>query len=191
MLVILASACATQRVVRLDTGQGAPLEYRPPISNRTVEVNADDFEEALTRLALEEPLVLRPPEQGWLVRTSSAMSAEDTSWQYWVGKGLGGPCRPGQPRDECLSLLDDVMGLSQWEKLALGLGLSFEPMRESIARALKDTMTPRFFAAAIGAGMVSWVILAANPEPLFTKVAAVVAAVMVIYLGVDVFLARA
>jgi hypothetical protein len=29
VLVALLSACATPRVVHLDTGQGAPLEYRP------------------------------------------------------------------------------------------------------------------------------------------------------------------
>jgi hypothetical protein len=81
------------------------------------------------------------------------------------------------------------MGLRPWEKVAMGLGLSLEPMRESIARALDETMTPQFFAAAIGAGMVSWILLAANPEPIFTKAAAIIAAVLVLYLGVDTFIA--
>ncbi len=187
MLVVFASACATPRVVRLDTGQGEPLEHVPPTTNRSVAVGEEHFEESLARLMLEEPLVVHPSGQGFVVRASFSPPAGDTS--YWLGKALGGPCRPGQPRNECVSLLDDVMGLSSPEKLALGLGLSLKPMRESIARALEDTMTPQFFAAAIGAGMVSWVLLAANPEPVFTKVAALVAAVMVIYLGVDAFLA--
>jgi hypothetical protein len=167
MLVVFASACATPRVVHL-----------PPTTNRSVAVSGADFEGSLARLMLEEPLV---------VHASFSPPAGNTS--CWLGKALGGPCRPGQPRNECISLLDDVMGLSQGEKLGLGLGLSLQPMRESIAQALEDTMTPQFFAAAIGAGMVSWAVLAANPEPVFTKVAAFVAAVMVIYLGVDAFLA--
>jgi hypothetical protein len=187
MLVVFASACATPRVVRLDTGQGELLEHVPPTTNRSVAVGEEHFEESLARLMLEESLVVRPAGQGFVVRASYSPPDEDTA--YWLGKALGGPCRPGQPRNECVSLLDDVMGLNQGEKLALGLGMSLQPMRESIARALEDTMTPQFFAAAIGAGMVSWVLLAANPEPVFTKVAAVVAAVMVIYLGVDAFLA--
>jgi hypothetical protein len=178
MLVVFTSACATPRVVRLDTGQGEPLEHLPPTTNRSVAVGEADFEGALARLILEEPLI---------VHASFSPPTGDTS--YWLGKALGGPCRPGQPRNQCVSLLDDVMGLSQGEKLALGLGLSLQPMQESIARALEDTMTPQFFAFAIGAGMVSWVLLAANPEPVFTKAAAVVAAVMVICLGVDAFLA--
>ncbi|HEX8697519.1 MAG TPA: hypothetical protein VF815_01650 [Myxococcaceae bacterium] len=186
LLVVFASACATPRVVRLDIGQGEPLEHLPPTMSRSVTVRGADFEGALARLMLDEPLVVHPAGQGWVVRASFSPPAGDTS--YWLGKALGGPCRPGQPRNECVSLLDDVMGLSSTEKLALGLGLSLQPMRESIARALEDTLTPQFFAAAISAGMVSWVLLAANPEPVFTKVAAVVAAVMVLYLGVDAFL---
>jgi hypothetical protein len=189
MLVVLSTACATPRVVRLDTGDGTPLEYRPATWHRSVEVSAADFEQALGRLVLEEPLTLRPAGQGWLVRTSSSPVSRESSMGYWLGKGMGGPCRPGQPKVQCLSLLDDVLGLRPWEKVAAGLGLSLEPMRESIARALEETMTPQFFAAAIGAGLVSWAILAANPEPVFTKAAALVAALMVLYLGVDTFIA--
>lgn len=188
-LMTFITACATPRVVRLDIGEGLPLEYRPPTWNRSVDVSAADFEEALGQLVLAEPLVIRPAGQGWLVRTSSPRESEQATTGYWVGKALGGPCRPGQPREQCLSLLDDVMGLRSWEKVAMGLGLSLEPMRESIARALEETMTPQFFAAAISAGLVSWVILAANPEPIFTKAAAIIAALLVLYLGVDTFLA--
>jgi hypothetical protein len=188
LLVALAAACSNTRVIRLETGEGPPLEYRPQTWDQVVKVSGEGFEKALGLLVLQDPLAIRPAEKGWLVRTSTPSMSEDATAGYWVGKALGGPCRPGQPRAQCLSLLDDVMGLRPWEKLAVGLGLSLEPMRESIARALEDTMTPQFFATAIGAGVVSWAILAANPEPLFTKAAALVAAVMVIYLGVDAFL---
>jgi hypothetical protein len=189
VVAVVASACASPRVVRLETGQGPALEYQPPTRSQAVEVSAADFEEALERLMLHEPLAIRPAGPDWLVRTASSREAEESSAGSWVGKALGGPCRPGQPKQQCVSLLDDVMGLRPWEKVALGLGLSLEPMRESIGRALKETMTPQFFAAAIGAGMVSWLILAANPEPVFTKAAAVVAALLVLYLGVDTFIA--
>jgi hypothetical protein len=188
LLVALATACGTTRVVRLDTGQGAPREYRPPTWNRSVEVDPHAFEEALMRLALEESLAIRPSQQGWLVRTSSVSNEADTRWQYLVSKSMGGRCRPGQAKQDCFSLLDDIIGMSDAHKLAVALGLSFEPMRQSIARAVQDTLSPQLFVAAIGAGLVTWAVLAANPEPVFTKTAALVAAVMVIYLGVDAFL---
>jgi hypothetical protein len=43
----LFSACATQHMVRLDIGQGAPLEDRPSASDRPVKVDAEAFEKAL------------------------------------------------------------------------------------------------------------------------------------------------
>jgi len=121
-----------------------------------VTVDADDFEQALAPLVLELPLALHTPEQGGLVRTSTSSTREtDRQVQRLLRKSFGGMCRPGQPKPTCLSLLDDVMGLSSMDKLAVALGLSFGPLRESIAEAVKDTL--------------AWVILAANPEPVFTK----------------------
>lgn len=186
-LLLLLCACSSTRVVRLDIGQGTPLEYRPSTWNKSVEVDADPFEEALTRLALEAPLTLRSSQEGWLLRTSSSATA-GPQWQRMARMSVGGMCKAGQPKEGCLSLLDDVMGLNEWDKLAVALGLSFDPMRESIARAVEDTLAPQLFYGLIGTGLVTWVVLAANPEPVFTKAAAIVSAVMLIYLGVDVFL---
>jgi len=187
LLTALTTACGTTHSVYPDTGQRTPLEYRPPTSNRSFGVDEDEFKEALARLMLDAPLSIRPAQQGWLVRTSAPINDADSSRKRLFGKSFGGPCRPRQSKANCLSLLD-VVGLSQTDKLAVALGLSFEPMRQSIAEALEDTLSPELFVAAIGAGMVTWVALAANPEPVFTKAAAIVAAVMVIYLGVDAFL---
>ena len=72
LLSLLLSACGTTRVVRLETGEGAPLVHRPLTPNRSMQVNADLFQEALTRLVLEAPLPLRPSQASWLVRTSSS-----------------------------------------------------------------------------------------------------------------------
>jgi hypothetical protein len=46
-----------------------------------VEVDADSFEEALTRLVLSATLPLRSPQQGWLVRASSPSNDAATRWQ--------------------------------------------------------------------------------------------------------------
>nr|WP_240358936.1 hypothetical protein [Myxococcus vastator] len=47
---------------------------------------------------------------------------------------------------------------------------------------------PQLFYTVIATGLVTWAVLAANPEPVFTKVAAIVSAVLLIYLGVETFL---
>ena len=127
LLLALATACSTQRVVRLDTGVGAPLEYRPPTSNKSMKVDADAFEEALTQLVLNAPLTLRPPQQGWLVRASYPSTRGGTRWQRLMSKSFVGLCKAGQRRADCLSLLDDVVGLSEWDKLGVALGLSLDP----------------------------------------------------------------
>ncbi|WP_237078858.1 hypothetical protein [Myxococcus xanthus] len=79
-------------------------------------------------------------------------------------------------------------GLGEWDKLGVALGLSLEPLKESIARAVEKTLAPQLFCTVIATGLVTWAVLAANPEPVFTKAAAIVAAVLLIYLGVETFL---
>jgi hypothetical protein len=153
-----------------------------------MEVDKDAFTQALTRLVLESPLTLRPAQQGWLVRTSTWGPSEGPRWQDLARKSFGGLCTAGQPKDHCLSVLDDLMGLTEWDKFGMALGLSFDPLRESIAEAVQDTLAPQLFYSVVATGLVTWAVLAANPEPVFTKAAAVVAAVMLIYLGVDTFL---
>ncbi len=168
LFVALISACTPSRRVLLNTGEGTPFEYRPPTSNRSVEVDEDDFEGALALLLLQEPLAIRTTRQGWLVRTSSLGDTPDAQLHSLMRKSFGGMCRPGQPKTDCLSLLDDVMGMSPTDKMVVALGLSIDPMRERVGRAMKDTLSPQFFTAAIGAGLVTWAFLAANLEPVFT-----------------------
>jgi hypothetical protein len=188
LLLALLNACASPHVVRLDTGHGAPLEYRPPSSNKSVEVDAEAFEEALTQLVLNAPLTLRSPQQGWLVRASYPGNDPDTRWKRLMSKSFGGICEPGQRKENCLSLLDDVMGLSQWDKLGVALGLSIDPLKESISKAVENTLAPQLFYTVIATGLITWAVLAANPEPVFTKAAAIVSALLLIYLGVETFL---
>ncbi len=188
LLLALLNACATPRGVRLDTGQGVPLEYRPSSSNKPVKVDAEAFEEALSQMVLHAPLTLRSPQQGWLVRTSYPGSHADARWQRLMSKSFGGLCEPGQRREGCLSLLDDVMGLNEWDKLGVALGLSIDPLKESISKAVEKTLAPQLFFTIIASGLITWAVLAANPEPVFTKGAAIVSALLLIYLGVETFL---
>ncbi|RKG49833.1 hypothetical protein D7X30_38550 [Corallococcus sp. AB011P] len=189
LLLVLLNACATPRVIRLDTGQGAPLEFRPSSSsNPPVKMDTEAFEEALAQLVLDVPLTLRAPQQILLVRASHPGTRDDSRWQRLMRKSFGGLCDPGQRRDHCLSLLDDGIGLGEWDKLGVALGLSLEPLKESIARAVEKTLAPQLFYTVIATGLITWAVLAANPEPVFTKAAAIVSAVLLIYLGVETFL---
>ncbi|NOK19595.1 SitA5 family polymorphic toxin [Corallococcus carmarthensis] len=189
LLVALLSACAAPRGrVRLDAGDGAPIEYSPPSPVRAVAVGADAFEEALTALLLATPLRLRASRPGHWVRASYPTSDDDSRWQRVTDRGFGGFCEPGPRRGDCISLLEDAMGLSDWDKLGVALALSLDPLKASIARAVEDTLAPQLFYSMIATGLVTWAALAANPEPAFTKAAAVISALLLIYLGAETFL---
>jgi hypothetical protein len=188
LFLALLSSCSATRVVRLDTGQGEPREYRPPTSNKSVRVDAASFEEVLTRWVLHAPLPLRSPLQGRLVRASYPSNDADAPWQRLMSKSFGGLCEPGQRREDCLSLLDDVMGLSEWDKLGVAFGLSLEPLKQSISQAVEKTLAPQLFYTVIATGLITWAVLAANPEPVFTKAAAIVSVLLLIYLGAETFL---
>lgn len=188
LLLALLSACATPPLVRLDTGQGPRWEHRPSSSQQSVQVDTEAFEESLTQLVLNAPLTLRPAQQGWLVRASYPGTSEDTRWQRLMSKSFGGLCEPGQRSENCLSLLDDMMGLSEWDKLGIALGLSLDPLKESISQAVQDTLAPQLFYTVIATGLITWAVLAANPEPVFTKAAALISVLLLVYLGAETFL---
>ncbi|HEX8703734.1 MAG TPA: hypothetical protein VF815_33160 [Myxococcaceae bacterium] len=156
LVLALSTGCGATHRVLLDTGQGAPREYPQATSHPSIPVEADAFEDALTRLVLAAPLALRAPQQGWLVRVSYPSP--------------------------------DVMGLDPWDRLGVALGLSLEPLKESISQAVEDTLAPQLFYTVIATGLVTWAFLAANPEPVFTKGAALLSALMLVYLGVETFL---
>ncbi|WP_233587749.1 hypothetical protein [Corallococcus sp. CA049B] len=166
--------------MRLDTGEGAPIEYSPPSPVRVVTVGEGAFEEALTELVLVTPLRLRASRSGDWVRASYSTGDSD--------RAFGGFCEPGLRRGNCISLLEDVMGLSDWDKFGVALALSLDPLKESISRAVEETLAPQLFYSAIATGLVTWAALAANPEPAFTKAAAVISVLLLLYLGAETFL---
>ncbi|WP_164019054.1 AHH domain-containing protein [Pyxidicoccus trucidator] len=180
--------CASTRVVRLDTGEGAPLEYAPASWDASVRVDSDDFEEALTRLVLEVPLSLRPSQAGLLVRAGTWGAQADSTWQGALRKDYGRWCQAREGGD-CLSLLEDGLGLGEMDRLTLALGFAMDPLREAVFEAVSETLNPRVFYAVVVTGLATWVALLAAPEPFVTKAAAVLSAVMVVYLGVGPFLA--
>lgn len=113
----LLSACATQRVVRLDTGQGDLLEYRPPTSPHPVKVDAEAFEEALTHMVLNAPLTLRLRQHGWLVLASYPGNDEAPRWQRLMSKSYGGLCEPSQLVDASRELKWASDRAMTWEAL--------------------------------------------------------------------------
>ncbi|RKG95560.1 restriction endonuclease fold toxin 5 domain-containing protein [Corallococcus carmarthensis] len=185
LLVVLLTGCASGPTVRLRTEQGTRT-YAPVTWDRRVPVSAREFEEALARLVLEVPLTVRAPR---VVRAVAKKGAQlDLGLGFMLRDGYGRWCRAHEAPGDCLSLLEDGAGFAQMDRLTLAVGMSLDPLRASIGAALQDTLNPEFFVSVVAGAITSWVVLAAAPEPLFTKGAAVIAAVFLAYVGVQSFL---
>ncbi|AFE03249.1 hypothetical protein COCOR_00068 [Corallococcus coralloides DSM 2259] len=185
LLVVLLTGCASGPTVRLRTEQGTRT-YAPATWDRRVPVSAREFEEALARL-VEVPLTVRSPR---VVRTIAKKGAQlDLGLGFMLRDGYGRWCRAHEAPGDCLSLLEDGAGFDELDRLTLAVGMSLDPLRASIGAALQDTLNPEFFVSVVAGAITSWVVLAAAPEPLFTKAAAVIAAVFLAYVGVQSFLA--
>ncbi len=186
LLFVLLTGCASGPTVRLRTERGTRT-YAPATGDRRVPVSAREFEEALTRLVLEVPLTVRSPR---VVRAVAKKGAElDRGLGFMLRDGYGRWCRAHESSGDCLSLLEDGAGFSSMDRLTLAVGMSLEPLRASIGEALRDTLSSEFFVSVVAGAITSWVVLAVAPEPVFTKAAAVIAAVFLAYVGVQSFLA--
>ncbi|MGE6763013.1 restriction endonuclease fold toxin 5 domain-containing protein [Corallococcus interemptor] len=186
LLFVLLTGCASGPTVRLRTEQGTRV-HEPVTWDRRVPVSAREFEDALTRLVLEVPLTVRAPR---VVRAVAKQGAElDRSLGFMLRDRYGRWCRAHEAPGDCLSLLEDGAGFGELDRLTLAVGMSLEPLRASIGAALQDTLNPAFFVSVVSGAIASWVVMAAAPEPLFTKAAAVIAAVFLAYVGVQSFLA--
>ncbi|WP_375742813.1 restriction endonuclease fold toxin 5 domain-containing protein [Corallococcus interemptor] len=186
MLLVFWVGCVSGPTVRLRTEQGTRT-YAPATWDRRVPVSAREFEEALTRLVLEVPLTVRAPK---VVRAVAKKGAQlDLGFGFLLRDGYGRWCRAHDASRDCLSLLEDGAGFGELDRLTLAVGMSLDPLRASIGAALRDTLNPEFFVSVVSGAIASWVVLAAAPEPVFTKAAAVIAAVFLAYVGVQSFLA--
>ncbi|MFP2899456.1 restriction endonuclease fold toxin 5 domain-containing protein [Corallococcus sp. 4LFB] len=186
LLFVLLTGCAGGPTVRLRTERGTRT-CAPSTWDRRVPVSAREFEDALARLVLEVPLTVRSPR---VVRAVARKGAElDRGLGFMLRDRYGRWCRAHEAPGDCLSLLEEGAGFGELDRLTLAVGMSLEPLRASIGDALEDTLNPAFFVSVVSGAIASWVVLAAAPEPVFTKAAAVIAAVFLAYVGGESFLA--
>ncbi|RKH63928.1 hypothetical protein D7V93_08150 [Corallococcus llansteffanensis] len=184
MLLVFWAGCANSPTVRLRSHEGRVRTDAPATWERPAPIRAAEFEGALSRLVLDMPLTVRPSR---LVRTISGEGARRDR-AFLMHDRYSRWCRAHQAPGDCLSLLEDGAGFSEMDRLTFAVGMSLEPLRASIGEALRDTVNPALFVSVVAGALTSWVVLAAAPEPVFTKAAAVLAAVMLLYLGVQSFL---
>lgn len=105
LLFVLCTGCAGGPTVRLRTAGGGPVRTHAPRSwDGRVPISARDFEAALSRLALDVPLTVRPSRTGRVVRAKAGEGALlDQGLGFLLRDRYGKWCRAHEAPVDCLS----------------------------------------------------------------------------------------
>ncbi|MBN9681342.1 MULTISPECIES: SitA5 family polymorphic toxin [unclassified Corallococcus] len=210
LLAVLLTGCGgVTRSVRLETGRGAPIVVTPPSGGTPVEVDAEDFEEAVAVLARAVRPASRPQDAArrlWQVEPRSGSYLYDPSDRRITPLGpdehLEGDAssadmeltraylrwceRTGRPGD-CLRLLMEGPAVNGDGRYALAMALSQGAVLEELLDAFKDMANPQAMLTTVLWTWTTYMVLLAVPEPFSKGLAAVMTATLIAYVGVDTF----
>jgi len=182
LVVPWLAACVSGPPVRLETGQGAPLVYRPPADEPPpVRVSQQEFVSALTDLMLQAPMSLElPRREGRVVRASWSASTGEPA-QAWMER----QCAPSEPPEGCLVLPSNAPPPETLARLRLALSFAMDTVWEGAAVPLSEYMDPLAFKVMVYTALCTYLVLllAPVPEPVTKGVAAVLTVYLVAYLG--------
>lgn len=211
LLVVLLSGCGgARRVVRLDTGQGAPRVYTPRTADaEPVEVDEDDFKEAVSALARD----VRPPSLPQdAARRLFEVGARSGTFRYEPRTHRIIPMGPEAllveqlPEEEveltraylrwcertnrpgdCLRLLEEGPTLTGDGRYTLAMAFAQGAVLDEMMDALKGMANPQAALTAVLWTWTTYMILLAVPEPFSKGLAAVMTASLIAYVGIDTF----
>ncbi|WP_395834941.1 hypothetical protein [Archangium violaceum] len=210
-LMVLLVGCGTaSRVVRLDTGRDAPIVFAPHNDSVPVELDDDEFEEAVATLARDTRPPARPQESA---RRLFEVEARSGSYTYETrshrltahvpGDLLEGDStaaevelthaylrwceRTGRPGD-CLRLLTESPTVNGDGRFALAMALAKGAVLDEMLEAFKDMADPHAMVAAVLWTWTTYMVLLSIPDVTVSKgLAAVMTATLISYVGVDTF----
>lgn len=210
LLVLMATGCATSRVVRLDTGEGQPIIYTPSADAEPVELDEDEFAEAVQKLARTAPLSSRPreaalklfnlgpprdsaPVRGRLGLVSvedpqrgRLLVTEEPDAETELASAYGHWCqRQKKPRD-CLHLLDEDVTLGEEGKRTLAFRLALDSVWDETAEALGELTDKEAMVTMLATTGAIYFGLWLVPDPVLSKgIAATLTVALIAYLGWD------
>jgi hypothetical protein len=192
--LVLLAGCAGQpplrHGVRLETGSGPPLSFKPLAEPAPVHVTEAAFRKALARLVLEVPLAVRTGRaaEAQVVPVSAAVEQVDWALRQALRQDYGRWCERNAVPGDCLSLLQDGLHLNARGRLQLALGFAFDTVWAGVEAAVEDALNPMVLKALVVSALAPYVLLLAAPEPAMTKgVALVLTGYLVAYLGMGPF----
>ncbi len=209
LLLLSVTGCSTTRVVRLDTGTGSPKVHTPSEDASPVELDEDEFAEAVERLARDVRPFAHPlrearqrfgvPERGGVYLyegrrlvpvgddgdgASSPQLLESYSDEV-LTRDYGRWCEREHQGGDCLRLLEEGPLLGSDGRYALALAIAMAGVWEETGEALEGLANPHAVRATLTASVAMYLLLWSLPEPLSTGMASLLTATAIAYLGVD------
>ncbi|WP_375755696.1 hypothetical protein [Corallococcus exercitus] len=171
LLVLLTGCGGVTRSVRLETGRGAPIVMTPRPGATPVEVDTDDFEEAVAELARTVRLSTRPQDATrrlWQVEPRSGSYLFDPRSRRITPLGpdehLEGSasspdveltraylrwCERTQRPGDCLRLLVESPTVTGDGRYALAMALAQGAVLEELLEAFQDMADPQAMLTAV------------------------------------------
>ncbi|RKH08046.1 hypothetical protein D7V97_20615 [Corallococcus sp. CA053C] len=212
LIVMLAGCSGTTKSVRLHTGHGEPIVLTPRSGDAaTVELDEDDFVEAVDALAQSVRPSTRPQETA---RRLFEVDSRSGSYLYEPRSHRVIPLGPGEHLEgeqpataaevelaraylrwcertnkpgDCLRLLVESPTVTGDGRYALAMALAQGVVLNEMMDAFKDMADPQAMMSAVLWTWTTYMILLAVPEPFSKGVAAVMTASLIAYVGVDTF----
>ncbi|WP_238539775.1 AHH domain-containing protein [Corallococcus macrosporus] len=210
LLMLAGTGCATSRVVRLDTGEGRPSIYTPRADAEPVELDEDEFAEAVQKMARTAPPSPRPRESALRLfgldvprayapvrgrlglvsiedpRRGRLLVAEEPHGEAELASAYGRWCqRLKEPRD-CLHLLGADAILDEEDRRILAFRLALDLVWDETAEALGELTDKESMVTMLATTGAIYFGLWLVPEPLLSKgIAATLTVALIAYLGWD------
>ncbi|MCY1046731.1 AHH domain-containing protein [Corallococcus sp. bb12-1] len=212
VMVLLGTGCSAARVVRLDTGRGAPVVHSPRMETAPVALEEDAFTEAVKTLAEDAPVSVRPREEAYRLFAGSfslkaysrvrgrlglvsveeppglRLMVEEDGAEAELARAYGRWCGRKQRPGDCLQLLKVGPRLDEDARRTLAFAIALDSVWEETEEALVGMTNREAVLATIVATGTVYLCLWALPEPVSKGVAAVMTVVLIGYLGIDTVL---
>jgi hypothetical protein len=173
VLLLLATGCATTRVVHLDTGAGAPIVYTP-VERTPVEIGEAEFKRAVTRLMLDMKLDVADGRRSLL---ASSVGLVDGARGRTVAPAYERLCARTSGTDSCLSLLGPM------ERRMLALSFALDTVWEGVEEALQELADPTALRVMVTSVIGTALVMLVAPEPVTKVIAVALTASLIAYLG--------
>lgn len=185
LLLMLATGCATTRVVHLDAGQGTAIAFTP-VESEPVEIGEEEFKAAVTQLVLDLKLNValneteREEGRSLLAATGSLVDG---------AQGRNTPstyeriCQRQNAPDDCLRLVTGGFAFGPMERRMLALYFALDTVWEGVEDAIKDLANPTALRAMVSTLIGTALVMLVAPEPITKFIAIALTASLIAYLG--------